>query len=84
MSKNKPQALTDWRQGRGYVHSFVCDRIAAAQFCNRALIVKALKEAGLAILRQTADDITILDPDTGNSFTLRGTIYRRNWVYSQS
>lgn len=84
MNKNARQALTDWRQGRGYVHSFICDRIAVAQFYDRNLIVTALKEAGLVIVAQTAADLTVLNPDTGNRFTLRGAIYHQNWIYSRS
>ncbi len=76
MTKDAMQAVQDWRQGRGYVHSFVCDYIASMQSSDRSIIIEALEEAGLHVVQQTAVDVTVSNPDTGNQFTLRGPVYR--------
>lgn len=75
MTQEAIHAARDWRQGRGYVHSFVCDHIASTQSCDRNSIIEALETIGLNILQQTKDDLTVLNPRTGNQFTLRGPVY---------
>ncbi|QPN28638.1 hypothetical protein I5770_08535 [Brucella sp. BO2] len=77
MSMNAMKLMTDWREGRGYVHTYVCEQIAAAGRTDRAFITEILAKAGLEVVRQAADSLTVLIPETGKNFTLRGAIYNQ-------
>ena len=46
-------------------------------FSDRAFIVETLAKAGLEITRQAADGLTVLIPESGKSFTLRGAVYNQ-------
>ena len=67
----------DWREGRGYVHTYICEHIVAAKRSDRAFIVETLAKAGLEITRQAADGLTVLIPESGKSFTLRGAVHNQ-------
>jgi len=72
----------DWRQGRSYVHTYICEKIAASTVPDHKAILSALEELGLEVVAQLASGISVLNPQTGNRFTLKGTIYQQNWTYS--
>lgn len=75
---------SDWRQGRGYIHTYICEKIASSTVGNRCDILMILHELGLEITGQTIDSVSVSNPQTGNRFTLRGKIYHENWTRTVS
>ena len=72
---------SDWRQGRSYVHTYICEKIAASAVPDYKAVLSALEELGLEVVAQVANGVSVLNPQTGNRFTLKGAIYQRNWTY---
>ncbi|WP_156418543.1 relaxase/mobilization nuclease domain-containing protein [Aureimonas sp. D3] len=67
---------------REAVHTMVEGWIEHGLVRDRAEIVAALQETGLEIPRQSKSFITVLDPDSGERFRLKGTPYEEGWTAS--
>ncbi len=68
---------------RQLVTDFIVDRIESGAIENRADILAALHGAGLETPRAGKKYITVLDPDTGNKFRLKGLIYNADFEREQ-
>ncbi|WP_247645064.1 hypothetical protein [Brucella pituitosa] len=84
MTINTHRLASDWRQGRGYIHTYICEKIASSTVGNRCDILMILHELGLEITGQTIDSVSVINPQTGNRFTLRGKNYHENWTRTVS
>lgn len=71
------------REGREGVHGYLTALVAAEQVTDRATLVQALEEAGLEVPRQGRDYLTVLDPESGDRFRLKGRIYEKGWTYDR-
>ena len=80
MTSELCEIASDWRQGRSYVHTYICEKIVASAIIDHKGIVDALEELGLQVMGQIASGISVISPQTGNRFTLRGAMYQPNWV----
>lgn len=69
------------REGKDALHGLLTELIAAGLIRDRAGMVTALEDAGLAVPRQGKDYITVQDPETGDRFRLKGRIYEKDWTY---
>lgn len=69
------------REGREALHGLLSGLVGAGAVRDRAGMVAALEEAGLAVPRQGKDYITVQDPETEERFRLKGRIYERDWSY---
>ena len=67
---------------RDAVHTMVEGWIEHGLVRDRAEIVAGLQEIGLEIPRQSKSFITVLDPDSGERFRLKGTPYEEGWTAS--
>lgn len=72
---------SDWRQGRSYVHTYICEKIIAYAVLDHKSIVTAIEELGLEVIEQVQTGVSVLNPQTGNRFTLRGAMYQPDWVH---
>lgn len=71
------------REGREGVHGYLTALVAGEQVTDRATLVQALEEAGLEVPRQGRDYVTVLDPESGDRFRLKGRIYEKDWTYDR-
>ena len=71
------------REGREGVHGYLTALVAAEQVTDRTTLVQALEEAGLEVPRQGRDYLTVLDPESGDRFRLKGRIYEKGWTYDR-
>lgn len=60
---------------RDLIAEYLRQRIEAGAVNNRAEVLEALQDAGLAITRQGKDYITVSDPESGERYRLKGGIY---------
>jgi hypothetical protein len=54
---------------------YLVQRIEAGAVRDRSEMVEALKEAGLQVNRQGKDYLSVVDPETGKKYRLKGAIY---------
>lgn len=72
---------SDWRQGRSYVHTYICEKIIASVVLDHKSILSALEGLGLKVIEQVQNGVSVLNPQTGNRFTLKGAMYQPDWVH---
>lgn len=51
---------------------------------NRDDVVRALKNGGLTVVRETKSSLSIADPDGGRNIRLKGALYERDFRFSES
>lgn len=73
---------SDWRQGRSYVHTYICEKIIASVALDHKSILIAIEELGLKVIEQVQTGMSVLNPQTGNRFTLKGAMYQPGWVHT--
>lgn len=71
------------REGRDGLHDYLTALVAAQTVTDRASMVVALEEAGLQVPRQGKDYLTVLDPESGERFRMKGRIYEKEWTYDR-
>lgn len=71
------------REPREAVHEHLTGLIAAQAVTDRASMVQALEEAGLQVPRQGRDYLTVMDPESGDKFRMKGRIYEKDWTYDR-
>ena len=64
---------------RDLIRDYLLQRVEHGTVQNRADVVGALREAGLAVPRQGKDYLTALDPETGDRWRLKGELYGENF-----
>ena len=69
------------RKTREGVHGYLSALVVAQRVTDRAEMVQALEDAGLAVPRQGKSYLTVLDPESGERFRLKGRIYEKDWTY---
>jgi len=69
------------REGREALHGLLTGLVEAGVVRDRAGLVAALEDAGMAVPRQGKDYITVQDPETDERFRLKGRIYEKDWSY---
>lgn len=69
------------RKTRDGVHGYLSALVVAQRVTDRAEMVQALEDAGLAVPRQGKSYLTVLDPESGERFRLKGRIYEKDWTY---
>jgi hypothetical protein len=60
---------------KGAITRYLVQRIEAGAVRDRSEMVEALKEAGLQVNRQGKDYLSVVDPETGKKYRLKGAIY---------
>ena len=60
---------------RALITRYLVQRIEAGAIEDRQGIVEALQEAGLEVPRQGKDYLTVLDPETGERYRMKGGLY---------
>jgi hypothetical protein len=71
------------REGREGLHGYLTSLVASEQVTDRASMVQALEEAGLEVPRKGQDYLTVLDPESGERWRMKGRIYEKEWTYEQ-
>ncbi len=71
------------REPRAADHEHLTGLIAAHAVTDRASMVLALEEAGLQVPRQGRDYLTVMDPESGDKFRMKGRIYEKDWTYDR-
>lgn len=66
-------------QGCDELHAWVQDQISVGLITDRASMVDALTDAGFDIPRAGKAYLTVLDPDTGERWRLKGEIFHEDW-----
>lgn len=61
------------------INDYLVQRIENGSVKNRETIVLALHEAGLETPREGRNYITVLNPESGEKFRLKGAIYDESW-----
>lgn len=69
------------REGKEALHGLLLGLVEAGVVRDRAGLVAALEDAGMAVPRQGKDYITVQDPETEERFRLKGRIYEKDWSY---
>ncbi|MBK3745756.1 relaxase/mobilization nuclease domain-containing protein [Paraburkholderia aspalathi] len=78
-SYEPPERLED----REAIHDYLAAMIEQGAVYNRPSLVQALKESGLEVPRQGKDYVTAKDPQSGQRFRLKGSIYEEGWTYDR-
>ena len=52
--------------------------VAAEVVTDRASMVRALRDAGLEVTRESKEFITVRDPETDEKFRMKGRIYEKD------
>jgi len=78
-----PQQAVERFQSRDAIHGYISAQIEAGAIYDRSSLVQGLFDAGLEVNRQGKDYVTALDPETGDKFRLKGTIYEQGWTREQ-
>ena len=58
--------------------------VAAEVVTDRASMVRALRDAGLEVTRESKEFITVRDPETDEKFRMKGRIYEKDWTYDRA
>jgi hypothetical protein len=74
--------LTDRIDVKETVNEILDRRVMAGTVQNRADVVDSLKELGFEINREGKNYLSIKDPESGEKFRLKGTIYERDFTVS--
>lgn len=74
--------LTDRIDVKETVNEILDRQVIAGVVKNRADVVDSLKEMGFEINREGKNYISIKDPESGEKFRLKGTIYERDFTHS--
>ena len=67
-------------EAREVIHDWVLDQISADVVRDRPTMVSALQAAGFEIPRAGATYLTVLDPETGERFRLKGNLFNEKWT----
>lgn len=78
-----PQKAVERIQGRDAVHGYLTAQIASGAVYDRVSLVQSLQDAGMEVSRQGKDYVTAVDPESGDRFRLKGTIYEQGWTREQ-
>ena len=60
---------------RDLIRDYLLQRVEHGTVRNRADVVAALREAGMEVPRQGKNYLTVLDPETGDRWRLKGELY---------
>ena len=71
------------REGREGIHEHLTGLVAAEAVTDRASMVRALRDAGLEVTRESKEFITVRDPETDEKFRMKGRIYEKDWTYDR-
>ena len=71
------------REGREGIHEHLVGLVAAEVVTDRASMVRALRDAGLEVTRESKEFITVRDPETDEKFRMKGRIYEKDWTYDR-
>lgn len=71
------------REGREGIHAYLTALVASQSVTDRASMVQAIREAGLAVTREGKDYITVHDPARDERFRMKGRIYEKDWTYDR-
>lgn len=74
--------LTDRIDVKETVNEILDRQVIAGVVRNRIDVVDSLKEMGFEINREGKNYISIKDPESGEKFRLKGTIYERDFTHS--
>lgn len=74
--------LTDRIDVKETVNEILDRQVIAGVVKNRADVVGSLKEMGFEINREGKNYLSIKDPESGEKFRLKGTIYERDFTHS--
>ncbi|MFJ5692093.1 relaxase/mobilization nuclease domain-containing protein [Providencia stuartii] len=74
--------LTDRIDVKETVNEILDRQVIAGVVKNRADVVDSLKEMGFEINREGKNYLSIKDPESGEKFRLKGTIYERDFTHS--
>lgn len=79
------QATQDDKQDdpRKLINEFISQRIESGLVTNREELVQALHEVGLKTPRMGKNYLTVLEPDSGTRFRMKGGIYCEHWRVEQ-
>lgn len=66
-------------EARTAITSYLEDRIVQGAIEHRGHMISALEEVGLDVPRAGKDYITVLDPESGQRFRLKGRVYEQDW-----
>ena len=64
---------------RDLIRDYLIQRVELGTVRNRADVVSALREAGLEVPRQGKNYLTLLDPETGDRWRLKGELYAHDF-----
>lgn len=78
-----PQRAAEKLSSKEAIHDYVCAQIDYGAIYDRSSLVLGLVDAGLQVNRQGKDFVTALDPETGDKFRMKGTIYEQSWTREQ-
>lgn len=78
-----PQRAAEKLSSKEAIHAYVCAQIDCGAIYDRSSLVLGLVDAGLQVNRQGKDYVTALDPETGDKFRMKGTIYEQSWTREQ-
>ena len=64
---------------RDVIEAYLVQRVERGQAEDRAGVVAALKEAGFAVPREGKHYVTVLDPERGDRWRLKGALYEHDF-----
>jgi hypothetical protein len=71
------------REGREGIHEYLTALVASQSVTDRASMVQAIRDAGLEVIREGKDYITVQDPASDGRFRMKGRIYEKDWTYDR-
>lgn len=66
-------------QGREELHGWILDQISVGTIRDRQSMTEVLREVGYELPRLGKDYLTVIDPDTGERWRLKGEIFHEGW-----
>ncbi len=79
---NKTSMQDERSEAKQSIHDYICTSIEQGNIPDSQDVITALQSAGLQITRAGKDYLTVQDPDSGEKLRLKGTIYGKDWKYT--